>query len=135
MTLLEDRRPPGTGLMGERLWCSWEEMKEPLRLLFLCSRNRLRSPTAEAVFGGEPGLEVASAGLSPDAEEVVTEDLVRWADVILVMEPVHRERLKRKFGRELAGKRVEVLGIRDDYEYMDPELVALLRARCARYLR
>ena len=110
-------------------------MKEPLRLLFLCSRNRLRSPTAEAVFGGEPGLEVASAGLSPDAEEVVTVDLVRWADVILVMEPVHRERLKRKFGRALAGKRVEVLGIRDDYEYMDPELVELLRVRCARYLR
>jgi len=34
-------------------------------LLFLCSRNRLRSPTAEPVFADRPGVETASAGLSP----------------------------------------------------------------------
>ena len=37
------------------------------RVLFLCSRNRLRSPTAEQVFGTWPNLEVDSAGLADDA--------------------------------------------------------------------
>ncbi|WP_200935043.1 hypothetical protein [Brevundimonas sp. Leaf363] len=36
-------------------------------LLFLCSRNRLRSPTAEQVVAAWPGVETASAGLAPDA--------------------------------------------------------------------
>ncbi len=39
-------------------------------VLFLCSQNRLRSPTAEQVFADWPGIETASAGLLADAEEV-----------------------------------------------------------------
>jgi predicted protein tyrosine phosphatase len=60
---------------------------------------------------------------------------IEWADLILVMEKVHRARLKRKFGKHLAGKRVVVLEIPDNYRFMDPELVRLLEARCAPYLR
>ena len=104
------------------------------RLLFLCSRNRLRSPTAEAVFAEYPGVEVDSAGLSPDAELRLSAEQVEWADVILVMEAVHRERLNKTFGSLLGGKRVVVLGIPDDFEYMDPQLVEMLKLRCAPYL-
>lgn len=104
------------------------------RILFLCSRNRLRSPTAEAVFAGYPEIEVDSAGLSPDAEVRLSEDQVEWADVILVMERVHQQRLKRDFGKWLAGKKVAVLDIPDDYDFMEPVLVELLKVRCARYL-
>lgn len=104
------------------------------RILFLCSQNKLRSPTAEAVFGDHPAVEVDSAGLNHDAVVPLSEEQVQWADVIIVMEKAHRNRLNRKFSRALAGKRVAVLGIPDDYEYMDPELVALLRARCASYI-
>lgn len=103
-------------------------------LLFLCSRNKLRSPTAEAVFRGRPGIETDSAGLSPDAEVPLSPEQIAWADLILVMEKVHRSRLNRKFGKHLAGKRVVVLDIPDNYGLMDPELVRLLEARCAPYL-
>jgi predicted protein tyrosine phosphatase len=104
------------------------------RLLFLCSRNKLRSPTAEAVFSGYPGVETDSAGLAPDAEVRVTAEQIERADLILVMEKVHRERLKRMFGPELAGKKVVVLGIPDEFDFMEPGLVELLKAKCARYV-
>ncbi len=104
------------------------------RILFLCSQNKLRSPTAEAVFAVHPGVEVDSAGLNNDAEVRLSEEQVRWADLILVMEKAHRDRLNRKFGKALAGKRIAVLNIPDDYDYMDPMLVELLKARCEAYL-
>lgn len=65
----------------------------PLRVLFICSRNRRRSPTAEAVFSGRDDLDVASAGLAPDAEEVVNAETLAWAEIIVVMEKAHRARL------------------------------------------
>ena len=99
-------------------------------LLFLCSRNKLRSPTAEAIFADHPGVEVDSAGLSSDAEVPLEEEQVQWADVILVMEKVHRERLNKKFGKLLGTKKVVVLNIPDNYDYMDEELVKLLKQRC-----
>ena len=91
-----------------------------MRLLFICARNRLRSPTAERVFAGVCGVETCSAGVSPDAEQPLTADLIEWADVILVMEPRHRAKMARTFGRLLRGKRVACLGIPDDYGYMTP---------------
>jgi len=104
------------------------------RILFLCSQNKLRSPTAEAIFADHPGIEVDSAGLNNDAEVCLSEEQVQWADLILVMEKVHRNRLNRKFRSALAGKRIAVLNIPDDYDYMAPDLISLLKARCAVYL-
>ncbi len=101
----------------------------PLRVLFLCSRNRRRSPTAERVFAGRPDLEVASAGLAPDAEEVVTPETLAWAELIFVMEKVHRARLQRRFGSHLRHAKVVCLDIPDVYELMDAELVTLLQLR------
>lgn len=104
------------------------------RLLFICSQNKLRSPTAEAIFARHPGVEVDSAGLNHDAEVPLSEEQLEWADVVIVMEKTHRNRLNRRFGHALRGQRIAVLGIPDDYEFMDPALVELLRAKCARYL-
>ncbi len=104
------------------------------RVLFICSRNRLRSPTAEEVFRGWPGVEVDSAGLSPDAEVPLSVEQLQWADLILVMEPVHRRGLNRRFGSDLRGKRVVVLGIADDYGFMDPRLIELLKERVVKHL-
>jgi predicted protein tyrosine phosphatase len=103
-----------------------------MRLLFICARNRLRSPTAERVFAGVCGVETCSAGVSPDAEQPVTAELVEWADVILVMEPRHRAKLSRAFGRLLKGKRMACLGIPDDFSYMNPALIRLLWERVPR---
>jgi predicted protein tyrosine phosphatase len=104
------------------------------RILFLCSQNKLRSPTAETIFSDHPTIEVDSAGLNHDAEVPLSEEQINWADLIIVMEKAHRNRLNRKFKSCLAGKRVAVLDILDDYDYMDPELVTLLRAKCAAYI-
>jgi predicted protein tyrosine phosphatase len=104
------------------------------RILFLCSQNKLRSPTAEAVFADHPKIDVDSAGLNHDAEVPLSEEQVQWADLIIVMEKVHRNRLNQKFKKALAGKRIAVLNIPDNYDYMDPELIALLKSRCANYI-
>jgi predicted protein tyrosine phosphatase len=103
-------------------------------ILFLCSQNKLRSPTAEAVFAGHPAVDVDSAGLNNDAEVPVSAEQIEWADVIIVMEKVHRNRLNRKFGKSLAGKRIAVLNIPDEYDCMDPALINLLKQRCAPYI-
>lgn len=103
-------------------------------MLFICSRNRLRSPTAEAIFADLPGLNVASAGTSPDAEEQVTAEWVEWADLLMVMERRHEKLLNARFGAAPRGKRLVNLRIADDFGYMDPALVALLRFRAAPYL-
>ncbi len=103
------------------------------RVLFLCSQNKLRSPTAEAVFADYPGVEVDSAGLNHDAEVPLSPEQIAWADLILVMEKTHRNRLNRHFRSHLRGKRVAVLNIPDDFDYMEPALIELLKSRCAPY--
>ena len=106
-------------------------MAEPLRVLFVCSRNRLRSPTAEAVVADWPGVTAVSAGTAPDADARVSLDLVEWADVVVAFEPRHRRRLAAMFGPTLRDTRVVVLGIPDDYGFMDPALVEALRPPAA----
>lgn len=108
---------------------------EMQRVLFICSRNRLRSPTAERVFADFPGVETSSAGLAPDAEDRLTTDHLDGIDLIFVMERAHRSKLTREFGRHLRSVRVICLDIPDDYQYMQPELVALLQARVTPHLR
>ena len=103
-------------------------------ILFICSQNKLRSPTAEAVFAGIPGIEVDSAGLNNDAVVPLSPEQVVWADMIFVMENEHRNKLNRKFKRHLNGQRVIVLGIPDEYDYMDPALVQLLKVKVAPFL-
>jgi predicted protein tyrosine phosphatase len=103
------------------------------RILFICGRNRWRSPTAEEVFSEYPGLECASAGVSQDAESPVTSELLEWADVVVVMEKKHRSKLTSQFQRNLAKKRVVCLDIPDKYRFMDPALVKLLKAKAGRY--
>ena len=104
------------------------------RVLFVCSQNLLRSPTAEQVFAGHPGIECRSAGTDRDAENPITPELVEWADVIFVMEKAHRRKLTSRFGKYLANKRLICLDIPDEYPFMDPELVRLLKAKVPRHL-
>lgn len=100
-----------------------------MHVLFICGRNRKRSPTAEALFGGD------SAGVAKDADVVVDADHIAAADLIVVMEGRHRRTLNQRFGALLKGKRVVCVDIPDDYEFMDDALVALLRQRVTPLLR
>ena len=105
------------------------------KVLFVCSENQWRSPTAEAIFRKHPKLSVRSGGTSSSARHPVSVEDVRWADVILVMEDKHKSRLVAEFGRGIAKKSVVVLDIPDEYKYMDPDLVAELEASVTAWLR
>ena len=104
------------------------------RVLFVCSENRLRSPTAAAVFAEFDSVETMSAGTNKDCGAPVSGDLIEWADVILVMEQSHRNKIAKRFRELLKDKKLAVLDIPDIFAYMDPMLVALLKARVPRYV-
>ena len=97
-----------------------------MNVLFVCSQNRLRSPTAEHLFADWPGVSTASAGTNPGAEQPLSAELVEWADLICVMEEAHRSRLRSRFRGQLRDQRVVCLRIPDLYRYMQPELMELL---------
>lgn len=98
-------------------------------ILFLCSQNKLRSPTAESIFSNIDGYDVRSSGLNKDAITTLTSELVEWADYIFVMEQSQRNKLQKKFKRFLNKQRVINLDIPDEYDYMDDALVRLLKQR------
>ncbi len=104
------------------------------RVLFICSQNRLRSPTAEQVFATWPGIEVSSAGLNNEAENPVTPELLEWAELIFVMEKAHRSKLSTKFRPYLKHAKVVCLDIPDDFALMDPALVLILNQRVTKFL-
>lgn len=99
------------------------------KILFVCSRNRRRSLTAETIFKDVTAWEVRSAGTEEGARIKVTAGHLGWADVIVVMEKRHKERLRQKFSEALAGKPCVCLFIRDDYGFMDAALITILRER------
>jgi predicted protein tyrosine phosphatase len=104
------------------------------KLLFVCSRNRLRSLTAEKLFEGSSLYQVRSVGTQPDARIVVTAGHLGWADIIFCMEKAHLSRLRRKFPEALRGKRVVCMHIPDDYEFMHPDLLDELRAKLVHHV-
>jgi predicted protein tyrosine phosphatase len=106
----------------------------PLHLLFICSRNKWRSPTAENLYRNVPGYIAKSAGTDRGARRRVTEGLLGWADLIFVMESRHRDYLRVKFSEAIAGKELICLRIPDDFTYNDPELIDLLKANLNPYL-
>ena len=105
-----------------------------INVLFVCSQNRLRSPSAEQLFADWPGVETSSAGLNHDAENPLTPELLKWADTVFVMEKAHRAKLSKRFRPFLGGKRVVCLEIPDDFAFMDPQLIRLLNERVPRHL-
>ncbi len=98
-------------------------------VLFVCSQNKLRSPTAEQVFADYPGLSTDSAGTHPGAVNELTEEHILWADIIFVMEKTHREKVMRKFGHLIKDQRLICLDIPDNYGFMDEALIALLKKK------
>ena len=104
-------------------------------VLFLCSQNRLRSSTAETIFADSDGFEVRSAGLNNDAVVPTTPELIEWADYIFVMEKAHRNKLQKKFKKQINKQRVIYLNIPDEYEYMEDGLISLLRHRLGNFFQ
>jgi predicted protein tyrosine phosphatase len=105
-----------------------------MRVLFVCHYNRKRSATAERIFGKDPALEVRSAGTSEDALVRVNRRMLEWAEIIFTMDEDQGRDLSRMFPGHAGLGRVVCLNILDRYDFLDPELVALLRERTAPHL-
>lgn len=100
-----------------------------VRVLFVCTANQQRSPTAEHMYASDKRFEVKSAGASELALRPVDLDLVRWAEWIVVMEDQHRQEIERRFSGELGSRRIFVLDIPDIYHYGDTTLMREIRDR------
>ena len=107
----------------------FDVVNERTKILFVCSRNWRRSLTAETIFKSEPAWDVRSAGTEDAARIKVTAGQLGWADVVVVMEKRHKERLQQKFPEKFAAKRCVCFFISDDYEFMDTALVEILREK------
>lgn len=119
-------------------YCDLALQKERYKLkkiLFVCSQNKLRSPTAEVVFSEYDTLEVRSAGLNNNAEIPIGNEDVEWADIIFIMEQGHKSKLKKRFKAQLDKQKVICLGIPDDYEFMQEELVVTLKQKVTPFIQ
>ncbi len=75
-----------------------------------------------------------SAGTNRNAEEPLSDELVEWADFIFVMERTHRKKIQTKHRSALKNKRLIVLDIPDEFEFMDAKLIELLETRMKNWL-
>jgi predicted protein tyrosine phosphatase len=105
-----------------------------MNILFVCSRNKWRSATAETIYQNHGLHQVRSAGTSSTARIRVSAKLIDWAELIFVMEKEHKVRLQANFRTEIQGKKLIVLEIPDDYQYMDEELISEIENKVAPYL-
>ena len=105
-----------------------------MNLLFVCSENRLRSPTGEEIFSEYEGVNAIGCGTNLDAITTISGDLIEWADIIFVMEKSHRNKISKKFKALLKTKRLICLDIPDEFERMDPVLIRLLENRVLRHI-
>lgn len=106
-----------------------------MRVLFVCTANKLRSPTAEDVFREFSGIEAISAGTDHEAPMPLTKELVASADLIFAMETHHRERIRKKFKQRPADNRIITLNIPDEFERGDPYLIELLQKKVPHVIR
>ena len=106
-----------------------------MNLLFVCSRNQWRSPTAEAIYKNIDGIFVKSAGTEPSARIKINMKRLMWADIVFVMEKRHKQRLNENFRDIIAEKELVVLDIPDEYQFMDEELIDLIKTSVSPYLK
>ena len=99
------------------------------KVLFVCTANLQRSPTAERLFQGWKGIwEAKSAGITPHSEgNPLTQELIDWADLIMVMEPIHSQYIHAHV--RCSPDKMRILNIADMYFREDPELVSELRRK------
>jgi predicted protein tyrosine phosphatase len=105
------------------------------RILFVCTANVDRSPTAEDLYRGDRRYEVRSAGVAPFATVPLTRDLLLWADRVFVMnerEDQHRTLIRIRFPD--VDRPVVDLDIEDRWPRGHAELVALIQRRLRPHL-
>jgi predicted protein tyrosine phosphatase len=106
------------------------------KILFVCTANIDRSPTAEHLYKYHPELEVKSAGtaLYGFAELPVSLELIMWADVILCMTERQKHFIEHEFSDIISDKIIDELDVQDNYRYMNIQLQNILKTRIDAWL-
>ncbi len=102
---------------------------KPLKILFVCTANAMRSATAHEIYNQDDRFEVLSAGTADFANVPLTRALLEWADTVVVMERGHRKTIRKKYPDVYASKTIVCLYIPDEYDFMQPELIGVLRGQ------
>ena len=102
-------------------------------LLFICTENLDRSPTAERLFLHSDKYEAKSAGTSPTADTRLSASALEWADIVFCMEEKHKVYIEGAFPR-YKNKEVHVLEIPDCYHEGSRNLIKLLEEKLKNYL-
>ena len=105
-----------------------------MNLLFICSKNRLRSPTAEMIFNDYEEISAVSCGINKDSPTALSGDLMEWADHVFVMEKIHYKKVMQSYSKLLKDTPLTKLGIPDKYEFMQSELIDILEQRVNKHL-
>ncbi|MFT6390153.1 MAG: putative protein tyrosine phosphatase [Cellvibrionaceae bacterium] len=100
-----------------------------MKVLFLCSKNKLRSPTAETILSNVEDWRVYSTGIRNDADVHVSLEDTEWAGHIFVIEKSYKKKHSNKFGPALNKQAVISLDIPDNYEQIDKELIKRLKEK------
>lgn len=98
------------------------------KILFICSANINRSKTAERVFMKE--YFTRSAGIYN--AKPVTKEQLEWADVVICMEEDHRKQIGLAHPGMYLKKKILVLGIPDEYHYMQERLIKKLEKKMSK---
>jgi predicted protein tyrosine phosphatase len=104
-------------------------MNKKENLLFVCTYNKMRSRTGEELFKSDPRFEVRSAGIDDDSPQQVNEEVLAWANCIVVMEVVHKRWIEMYFADDIREKRLIVLDIPDAFYFMEGDLIQVLMQR------
>jgi len=110
------------------------ESEQKLRVLFVCTQNKVRSLTAEHLYHVRPDLEVKSCGTANFAKNQFTHELLEWAEVVFVFDQTQLDFIEQKFGKDALGKPVVCLGLPDVFTYKSDALVVKLVAKLDPYL-
>lgn len=106
-----------------------------IKILFVCGRNRWRSPTAERIYRDDIRVSVRSAGVNGNSRRQVSDSDLDWADLVLVMERRYTLRIKSHFQNRECFPPIESLEIQDDYAPMSQELIDLIRVGTEHYIK
>ncbi len=110
------------------------ESEQKMRVLFVCTQNKVRSLTAEHLYHVRPDLEVKSCGTANFAKNQFTRELLEWAEVVFVFDDSQLDFIEQTFGKEALGKPIVCLGLPDVFTYKSDPLVVKLVAKLDPYL-
>ncbi|CAL2101686.1 Phosphotyrosine protein phosphatase [Tenacibaculum sp. 190130A14a] len=89
----------------------------------------MRSSTAHEMYKNDQRFEIDSAGTDKETKKIISYKNLSWADTIIVMEKHHRNTIRKQFPDVYENKKIVCLYIPDEYDYMQPELITILKSK------